>query len=109
MPVPVGQCRSTPANRTLTRRAQLPESDAAVFQQAVSRAAQRMIRRSPADGVRWRANAQVPPRRGVRAVFVAENRALCIGALDGADQHDVTGTLLIHECIIAALRIDTAS
>ena len=33
---------------------------------------------------------------GVCAVFIGENGALGICALDGADQHDVTGGLLVH-------------
>ena len=33
---------------------------------------------------------------GVRAVFVREDGALTVGALDGADQYNITGDLLVH-------------
>ena len=33
---------------------------------------------------------------GVRAVFIGENSALAVCALDGADQHNITGDLLVH-------------
>ena len=33
---------------------------------------------------------------GVRAVFVREDSALAVGALDGADQYNITGDLLVH-------------